>query len=297
MPNGYLRVDLWGRAPGIHDPDMKDHDMTAEKVTLTKEKETLLITLYGKAEESRLPDSLLKDHFAAEAVSRIDYDFSRLRVRYSDMIGLAMRAHLFDSWTRAFIAKHPDATVVHLGCGLDSRVFRLDPPAGVRWFDLDFPEVIALRRRLYPTRPGYHLIASSVTDSIWLDVVPKDRPAMIIAEGLLPYLGEEEVPRLFKRLTAHFLHGEVAFDGYSQTGLRLLRLNPSIRATGAELHWSIDDPHELEGQVPRLRFVSEYVADDPKLLARFPWPMRVTLILFQAIPTLRRLGRFLHYRF
>jgi len=42
--------------------------MAGEKVHLTKEKETLLITLYGKALESRLPQSLLKDHFADEAV-------------------------------------------------------------------------------------------------------------------------------------------------------------------------------------------------------------------------------------
>ncbi|WP_343737869.1 hypothetical protein [Achromobacter sp.] len=49
-----------------------------EKIDLTREKATLLITLYAKARESQLPNSVLQDHHAADAVARIDYDFSRL---------------------------------------------------------------------------------------------------------------------------------------------------------------------------------------------------------------------------
>jgi O-methyltransferase involved in polyketide biosynthesis len=66
---------------------------------------------------------------------------------------------------------------------LDSRVFRLDPNAPVRWFDVDYPEVIEVRRRLYPQRAGYRMIGSSVTDPGFLDGVPRNRPAMIVAEG------------------------------------------------------------------------------------------------------------------
>ena len=61
-----------------------------------------------------------------------------------------MRAKAFDDWTRAFIEKHPDAIVLNLGCGLDSRVFRVDPPPEIAWFDVDFPEVIDIRERVYP---------------------------------------------------------------------------------------------------------------------------------------------------
>ena len=100
-----------------------------------------------------------------------------------------MRAKAFDDWTSPFIDRHPDAIVLHLGCGLDSRVFRVDPPAAVSWFDVDLPEVIELRRRLYPARDdGYRLIGASVTDLGWLREMPRDRPAMVVAEGLMPYL-------------------------------------------------------------------------------------------------------------
>ncbi|WP_245451719.1 class I SAM-dependent methyltransferase [Mesorhizobium waimense] len=122
--------------------------MAGEKVNLTGARETLLLTLYGKALESQLPHSLLEDHFADAAVRKIDYDFSRLKVDDNLGIGLAIRAKTLDIGVQDFLAKNPDAIVLHLGCGLDTRVFRVDPPQSVDWFDVDFPDVIALRRAL-----------------------------------------------------------------------------------------------------------------------------------------------------
>jgi O-methyltransferase involved in polyketide biosynthesis len=276
--------------------------MTIEKVSLTEEKETLLITLYSKAGESLLPDSLLQDHFAAKAVSRIDYDFAKLKIDRDLMIGVAMRAHILDGWTRDFIAHYPDATVLHLGCGLDSRIFRIGPPPGIGWFDVDYPEVVALRRRLYPEREGYSLIGASVTDPAWLGEVPRDRPTLILAEGLLPYIAEDEVPRLLRRLTEHVASGELAFDGYSWLGLWFIANQPSVRATGATLHWALDDPRELEAQIPRLKLMTELMAYDPdgyepQQLARMSWPARLAVSVFTAIAPLASLGRLLRYRF
>ncbi|MGO4738033.1 class I SAM-dependent methyltransferase [Bosea sp. 2KB_26] len=276
--------------------------LLSEKVTLTRERETLLITLYAKGEESRLRDSLLHDRFAASAVRRIDYDFRKLGVSRDDMIALAMRAHIFDGWTSDFIMRHPDATVLHLGCGLDSRVFRIDPPTGVRWFDLDYPEVVALRRRLYPERHGYTLIGSPVTEPGWLDGVPSGRPTMIVAEGLLMYLRPDAVPRLIKRLVAHFGHGELAFDAFSPLGLWLVSHHRSVRATGAKLLWSIDEPQELEDRIPGLKLRNDLTAYDPRgydpaQIARMSWPARLTVLFLSACPPLGRMGRLLRYQF
>jgi len=276
--------------------------MQTETVALTREKETLLITLWAKAGESLMPDSLLKDRFAAEAAAGIDYDFARLKVDRDLMVGLAMRAHSLDGWTREFLGNNRDAIVLHLGCGLDSRVFRIEPPADVSWYDIDYPEVIALRHKLYPARDDYHLIGSSVSEPGWLDAVPQDRPAMIVAEGLLPYLPEEEVPLLLERLVRHCASGEIVFDAYSPLGLKLIALQPSIKATGAELHWSLDDPAELERQVPGLELVTELTAYDPDgydpaQIARMSWPARFAMQFFSLIPPLARIGLLLRYRF
>src|SRR4029453_11127268 len=130
-----------------------------EKVHLTKEKETLLGRLYARALERRSQNPILRDEMAKNSIQGIDYDFEHLKV---DTLSIAIRAKQFDIWTTEFLADHPGATVLHLGCGLDSRVWRIDPPASVRWFDVDYPEVIELRRRLYPERAGYTTIGSSL---------------------------------------------------------------------------------------------------------------------------------------
>src|SRR5215469_15673988 len=170
--------------------DEREQPMEAEKVHLTKEKETSLITLYSRALHSRSQDPVLRDEAAEEAIGRIDYDFGRLKLRKVEPLSIAIRAKQFDLWTSQFLADTPNATVLHLGCGLDSRVFRLNPNASVRWFDVDYPEVIEVRRRLYPKRANYFMIGSSVTDPGFLDEVPTDRPAMIVAEGVMMYLAE-----------------------------------------------------------------------------------------------------------
>jgi O-methyltransferase involved in polyketide biosynthesis len=276
--------------------------MTAEKVALSGEKETLLLTLYCKGEESRFPDTLLNDHYAAAAVERIDYDFSRMQATRDIMIAVALRASILDRWAKAFLAFHPGCTVLHLGCGLDSRFFRIDPPADVRWYDVDYPEVIELRRRLYPERPGYHLIGTALTDPDWLGQVPADRPALILAEGVTPYLPEAETLPLLDRLSAHFPSGEMAFDAYSRLGLGIIRRQPFVRATGAQVHWSLEDPRAIEKAIPRLHLMQDlyaYSPDgyDPVQLARMTASTRAAIWLFQVIPALGKVGRLLRFRF
>lgn len=216
--------------------------------------------------------------------------------------GTLSNPRILDGWTRDFIARHREATVLHLGCGLDSRIFRIDPASNIRWFDLDYPEVIALRRKLYPQRDGYSLIGSSVTDPNWVADVPVDRPTIIVAEGLFPYLPAEEAPKLLRRLTAHLQCGELVFDGYSRLGLALLSWQPSVRVTGARLHWAINDPRELETEVPRLKLQTELPAYDPEAydprqIARLSWAARLTIYAFAAVPALGRIGWLLRYRF
>lgn len=276
--------------------------MAGEKVALQGAQETLLVTLCAKAGESRLPDTLLGDRFAAEALARLDYDFDGLKIDRDMMIGIALRAHVIDGWTRAFLGRHPEASVLHLGCGLDSRVFRIAPAASVRWFDLDYPGVIALRERLYPAREGCTLLASSVTEPGWLDAVPRDRPALVIAEGILPYLPPEEVTLLLERLAAHLPGGEIVFDAYSRLGLALIAWQPSIRATGAKLLWSLDEPEELLRQFPRFELVEELAGYgpggyDPRQVARMSLVARLAVPVMGLVPALSRIGRLLRFRF
>lgn len=271
--------------------------MQSEKVHFTKVQETLLMTLYCRALDSRSKNPILHDKAAEDAVSRIDYDFRKVKFPKSSALALVIRAKQLDRWTAAFLADHPDATVLHLGCGLDSRVERIDPPPSVRWYDLDYPDVIELRRRLYQPREGYSLIGSEVSDPTFLDQVSRDKPAMIVAEGLFMYLSDQEVKELFQRLTDHFKSGQVAFDAHSRLSLRLAKLSRAIARLGVEFRWGIDDPRELEQWDPRLQLVTELAVTQTPEIARLFWTRRALSRMMNHISVLRRLERYLLYRF
>jgi hypothetical protein len=98
-------------------------------------------------------------------------------------------------------------------------------------------------------------------------------------------------------LVAHCPSGELTFDGYSRLGLTMLRITPQVRATGAEVHWALDDPNALEREVPGLRLVKEKIKNDPAHIARMSWPARLSVKLYRYIPALRGIGRLLRYRF
>lgn len=214
---------------------------------------TNLVTLYLRAYESRSRHPILGDHAAAEAVDRIDYDFKRISrnsVPVSNQYLVALRAKQFDDWSAAFLVRHPDAVVLHLGCGLDGRAFRLDPPSSVLWFDLDQPGVIELRRRLYSDTEQYRMIGSSVTDPQWLEEVPAGRPTLVVAEGLLMYLPEREVRGLLDRLIDRFEYGELLFDTISPLG------PPTSKVfTNGIVKWGIGDARDMQSWNRALRFV------------------------------------------
>lgn len=216
---------------------------------------TNLVTLYLRAYEYRSPRPILGDRTAAEAVERIDYDFRRIRrasLPASNQYLVALRAKQLDEWCIDYLRRHPDAVVLHLGCGLDGRAFRLAVPSSVLWFDLDQPGVIALRRRLYDDTERYRMIGSSVTDAGWLDQIPAGRPALVVAEGLLMYLAESDVRQLLTRVTDRFGWGEMHFDTLHSLAPLL-----SKAFTRGIIRWGIRDARELQQWNPRLRFVEQ----------------------------------------
>jgi O-methyltransferase involved in polyketide biosynthesis len=268
------------------------------KVQLTGEKATMLVTLYGRAVETTLPDPILVDEMALRAVRQLTadfgYDFRKLKLRHDDPHSIAIRAKMFDELTVRLLAENPGATVLHLGCGLDSRVFRVGVPDSTLWYDVDYPEVIELRSKVYPDPScDYHPVSSSVTDLEWLDQVPADRPVVVVAEGLVPYLDETAGKALFARLAEKFPSGDIVFDSWTRLAVRFRKLQPAVRQAGASMGWGIDDPHELELAIPGFTFVAAPTIFGRPEMAKLSAPMRATA----AVPMVKKLARVLHYRF
>jgi O-methyltransferase involved in polyketide biosynthesis len=272
--------------------------MNREKITLTGAPETLLATLYGRALDSRAPNSILGDHESDAAIQRIDYDFAKTGIKATSAAGVALRAKQLDDWTAEFLADHPQATVLHLACGLDTRVHRLAPPPSVRWIDVDYPQVLELRARLLPAPAGdYRTIGASVTEEAWLGTVPADRPTVAVFEGLTMYLHKEDGKRLIQRLTGRFPSGQLLFDGYGSLGIRLQKLVPAVRNAGANLHWGIDDPHEIEAWHHGLECLDALRSVDMPGLEKMPMSGRIGMWVLARIPGFRDIGQILRYRF
>jgi methyltransferase (TIGR00027 family) len=278
--------------------------MTTDKIKFTKEKETMLITLSSRALQSQWKDPILRDPWAEEAMRHIDYDLSKQLSGVASWsmwkdIGctiVATRAATFDQLTKAYLADHPDATVLHVGCGMDSRVFRVDPPASVQWFDVDYPDVIDLRRSLFPERGGsYHLIGAPLDDLRWLDEVPRDRPGLFIAEGVLHYLSESEVKALLNAVVAHFPGGQMIFDICNSMIVK--RAGSNVGGTGATYKWGLDDPQDIQQLEPKLELIKEFRPSELVAFSRFPLWWRALYRAQEVIPTLRRMERTIVYRY
>ncbi len=127
-------------------------------------------------------------------------------------------------------------------------------PEGVRWFDVDLPQVIALRRQLYSESETYRMVGSSVTDPGWIDELPAGGPVLIVAEGLLMYLTPADVTELLHRLVDRFDTGELLADLLSEWGPRLSRVFSS-----GIIKWGTRDGSEITRWEPRLRLIEEHL--------------------------------------
>lgn len=227
--------------------------------------ETLLIPLYIRAQETREANPILRDEAAVALVERIDYDFKRIKLLNVNRVGIVLRTHRIDLWTRDFLAGHPGAAVVHIGCGLDTRFERVDD-GHVAWYDLDLPEVIALRRELLPEHPRCNLLASSVFDPAWLEAVsPANKPALFIAEGVLPYFEEAQVKALILMLQRHFPGVVLICDAFTPFMVRVDNLILIRTKFQARLRWGIRRGRDMERWEPGIKLLDEwFYFDEPE---------------------------------
>ncbi len=270
-----------------------------EKVSidLTGPAQTMLTTLYLKALDADFDRPVLGDRFAKEAIDRIDYDWRELGVSGKWAPLVTVRTAQYDIWARQFLAVHPECTVVHLGCGLDSRVFRIDPGPEVQWYDVDFPDVIALREQIYPSRPNYHLLPTPATELSWLEQIPADRPVLFLAEGISMYLTEEEGIALLRGVVDRFGSGELQIDFYNWVGIRSQKTQTLVRRTGSQLFWAVNSPRDILDQVPGTRLLAAATLFDASTAGRASRPFRVLGRAVRAVPPVRTALQYHRYAF
>jgi O-methyltransferase involved in polyketide biosynthesis len=266
-------------------------------VDLSGPAQTMLTTLYCKALDADFDRPILGDGFAKETVSRIDYDWRELGIadRWTSLV--TVRTAQYDIWASQFLAVHQHATVVHLGCGLDSRVFRLDPGPGVQWYDVDYPAVISLREKVFPSRLNYHLVATPATDPSWLDQIPADRPTLLLAEGISMYLTEDDGIALLQHVVDRFGSGEIQIDYYSRLVVRSQKTHRLQRQSGSKLYWAVNRPSDVLDRLSGARLVDGVTFFDASTFGRASGVFRLMRQLVRPLPPLRRTFQYHRYAY
>jgi len=271
---------------------MESNPNKIHTVHLTDEKATLLIPLYAKALDNLSKHSILHDEKSDEIVNMIDYDFEKLN-NFGNGNVMVIRARQLDEWVKEFLKLNPNAVVLNLGCGLDTRINRINPSSDVSRFDLDFPEVIEERQNFYSNHDGYQMIESSITETKWLEKIPKNRPVIIVADGVLEYLTEEEVKELLNRVTSYFPCGEIAFDVMNSFAIKMGKSSLK-ETTGATHKWAVDDIRNVDNLNPKLKRINCI----PILRSKyFPLKFRIVYGIMTIVPHVRNMIRLLRYEF
>ena len=182
---------------------------------------------------------------------------------------------------------------------LDARMVRIAAPATVDWYDVDYPAVVATRERLVPAHGNAHNIGADVTETNWLNAVPSDRPAVIVADGLMGFLSKDDVVSLLNRLISHFPSGEIAFNSYTKFAIWATKHVSSATSVAGLLEFpGVDDPRELETWNPKLKLIREILLTREPEIAEYPTAVRLYNRFLAASTTLSRKGTIvLHYRF
>jgi O-methyltransferase involved in polyketide biosynthesis len=269
---------------------------TASKITpeLGRVQETLLIPLYARARDAARRHPVLQDERAGELAGGLEYDFTRFGG--PSLSGCLLRSAILDGWVRRFMTQHPTSTVVELGTGLNTRFDRLDNGT-VRWFDLDLPDTIALRRRFFADRPRRTMLVGSVLDTDWFDTVAAaPGPYMFVCEAVLVYLAKEQVRTALSQLAHRFDGSVVAFDTAGAVMLRNQHRNGSMHAVAARMQWVCEDPRELEQWGLKLLQTRTFATPQPEVAnswpARYRYGMPVLARLLPAIVNSYKLNLF-----
>ena len=270
-------------------------------VDLTGPPQTMLDMVYARLLDAESPQPVLADKWAKRLMDQVDYDTAKSPIakqRRRQVTSIAVRGAQLDIWTRQFLAAHDNPVVLQIGAGLDSRVFRVDPGPDVDWYDIDFPDVIALRERFYPTREHYNLVASSATDLSWLDAIPSDRPALLIAEGVSMYLTESDGVGLLRSVVERFPTGELQLDFWSRFGSKAMRKNNTVvRWSNSELGWAVDEPDDILSAVPGTRLIRAISVFEAETVSRLTKGYQRFARMASRTPVLRKIVQFHRYGF
>ncbi len=221
---------------------------------------TMLLPLWGRATASVKNPEILNDKEAIEIIKNCEYDFSAIAKTFGEFSSICyiVRARKIDDTIRKFIRKHPRASIVNIGAGLDTTFSRVDNGT-IRWYNLDLPDAIAFRQNFLPDSPRNTCIAKSLFDTSWFDDVifnPRDG-ILFVSAGVFYYFKEEQLKAILEAMAHCFPGGEIYFDAESKQAVK--KSNRMVEKTGnkgAMMYFYVNDLKALESWSPDIHTIA-----------------------------------------
>lgn len=243
---------------------------------------TLLIPLYARAGEMDEKAPIVVDKKAQAILQSMDTAGNIVDGGSISTHGILSRTAVIDHAVQKLMGNAASSVIINLGVGLDTRIARLDD-SRARWFDMDFPEVIELRKKHFSEYENITYHAGSVLNVDWareIEVQPADA-IIIIAEGLLMYFEESDVAVLFSYIKAHFPGAHVLFDVVSRYFVG--------KGISADFKWGMDNAEDIVKVAPSARLLEAWFTGD-LYKSRQPLVVRALNIL----PRTRKRSQILH---
>lgn len=224
-----------------------------EKVEVTGVPETMIQTLYARAKETKKDDAKIIDDIAVRIVEKIDYDFSKADNDKTMSSGVIARTIVLDNMVEKYLNQHPDTIVVNIGCGLDTRCYRMKDKYSL-WYNLDLPETVEIRRRFLEEKGPIYQIAKSAMDISYTDnITYNGENVLVIVEGLSMYLCENDIKQIFSIIEKSFKTATVMIETMSPFFVKHIK-EKSIEGSNAKFKWGVKNGRELEKIIPQFRW-------------------------------------------
>jgi len=234
------------------------------KIEKNTVQETLIIPLYARKVCSELYPNLYRDETAVRLIDEIDYDFSEAEKKSRSLmqrfgsLEVAVRQNDLAFEVRDYLKSHPNAVVVNLGCGLDSTGRACDN-GSCKIYNLDFPDVIAVRNELLPAGEREKNIPCDLNDTAWFSQIDASSGAVFFASGVFYYFLTEQVRALVQGMANAFPGGVLVFDAANRTAVKMIAKTwlrtAKIKDVGAYFAVS-DAPKEIGEWDKRLQVTS-----------------------------------------
>lgn len=273
-------------------------------MTLTDVSKTAIMTLRSHVLESRKRQPIITDPMAEYCLNKLasltsgeepDQIFTR-KLSSALTSHIAIRARKYDAVVNDFIAQNPGCTVVNLGCGFDTRYWRIHYQQ-CDYIDLDLPEVIEIKKEVLKEKLQYELLGCSVLDTSWLDHVTQktNRNILLIAEAVLMYLNKDDVIHLFQTFSEQLRHSQIALEVVTEKYTRgpwkkivTMKIKRELGLeTDVSYRFGIKNARELESYGEGLKVINEWsFVEDPDVhpriykylgISRTQWTVTATI--------------------